>query len=270
VRRPVLLARVVPASLLGRRSARHVVERNALVYRRLWMVLVSGFFEPVFYLFALGIGLGALVGEIALGAGEVVDYATYVAPALLAASAMNGAVYESTMGVYFKLREARTYDAILSTPVEPTDLALGEITTSQLRGALYAATFLLIMTAMGLVRSPWALLALPAAVLIGFAFGAAGMAATSFMRSWQDFDLIQVVVLPLFLFSATFFPLEVYPPTVRPLVALSPLFHGVALIRGLTLGALDWSLLGHAAFLVTMTAACLWVASRRLTALLRA
>jgi lipooligosaccharide transport system permease protein len=141
---------------------------------------------------------------------------------------------------------------------------------SQLRGLLYASGFLVVMAVMGLVASPLGLLALPGALLIGFAFGAVGMAATTFMRSWQDFDMVQLVVLPLFLFSATFFPLDVYPEAVRPFVQLSPLYHGVSLLRSLTLGALDASILGHVAYLVVMGVAGLAVASRRLERLLRA
>jgi lipooligosaccharide transport system permease protein len=141
---------------------------------------------------------------------------------------------------------------------------------SQLRGFLYAAGFLVVMAAMGLLHSPWALLALPAAVLIGFAFASVGMVAASFMRSWQDFDLIQLVTLPLFLFSATFFPLEVYPRAVQPFVQLSPLYHGVALLRSLTLGDITVGLVGHVAFLLAMTAVGMYFAARRFSKLLLA
>jgi lipooligosaccharide transport system permease protein len=105
-------------------------------------------------------------------------------------------------------------------------------------------------------------------VLIGFAFGAIGMAATTYMRSWTDFDMVQLVTLPMFLFSATFFPLEVYPEGVRPLVQLSPLYHGATLLRSLTLGTADWTVLGHVAFLLVMTAVGLTIANRRLAKLL--
>jgi lipooligosaccharide transport system permease protein len=263
-----LTARGAPRALPRGRGARHVVERNLLVYRRVWSVIASGFFEPVFYLFAVGVGVGRLVGDVAATGGEPISYTAYVAPGLLAASAMNGAVYESTMNIFFKLRVAKTYDAMLATPLRPADIALGEITFSQVRGALYAAAFLVVMAVMGLLRSPLAVLALPGAVLIGFAFGAVGMAATTFLRSWQDFDLIQVATLPLFLFSATFFPLEVYPSALRPLVQLSPLYHGVALLRALTLGSLDASVVWHVAFLLALTVAGGLVAARRLTRLL--
>lgn len=124
------------------------------------------------------------------------------------------------------------------------------------------------MATMGLIPSLWGILALPAAVLIGFAFAACGMAATTYMRSWQDFDLVNLVVLPLFLFSGTFYPLSVYPPVFQILTRFSPLYHSVELIRALTLGVFDWSLLGHIGFLVAMGAVGAAIASRRLATLL--
>lgn len=264
----VLSARVSPDPVASRLRAHRILERNFLVYRRLWIVFFSGFFEPVFYLFSIGIGVGRLVGDVTLADGTLIPYASFVAPALLASSAMNGAVYESTFNIFFKLKYGKVYDAILSTPMQPRDIAIGEITWSLIRGALYATGFIVVMAGFGLVESWWGVLALPAALLIGLAFGAVGMSATTFMSSWQDFDLVQLVTLPLFLFSATFYPLEVYPPLIQQVTRISPLYHGVELIRGLTVGAVDWTLAGHAAFLVAMGAAGILVASRRLEKLL--
>lgn len=264
-----LVTRVVPPILLGRRSV-HLLERNVLVYRRAWMILFSGFFEPVFYLFSMGVGLAPLVGEVAGPGGRAVGYAAFVAPALLAASAMNGAVFESTMNIFFKLRYGKVYDAMLSTPMEPADVALGELAWALVRGGLYAAGFLVVMAVMGLMVSPLGVLALPAALLVGFAFGGVGMAATTYMTSWQHLDLVQLVVLPLFLFSATFYPLEVYPPLLQAVTQLSPLYHGVVVIRSLTLGILSPALVWHAGFLLLMGAAGLTLASRRIGLLLRA
>ncbi len=263
-----LVARVVPPPLVGIRAQR-LLERNLLVYRRSWLVVVSGFFEPVFYLFSLGVGMGQFVGDITGPGGVVVTYTAYVAPALLAASAMNGAVFESTMNIFFKLKYGKIYDAILSTPLQPWDIALGEIGWSLIRGLLYSAGFIIVMFAMGIVNSLWALLAVPAATLIGFAFGAVGMAATTFMRSWQDFDLVTLFTLPMFLFSATFFPLDVYPEAVQWLTQISPLYHSVEVIRAFTLGGFDVSLVGHFAFLITMGAIGLRIAGRRLEGLLK-
>ena len=263
-----LIARVVPPVLFGGRRSGLLIERNLLVYRRGWLMIVSGFFEPLFYLLSIGLGIGALVGAIPLGDGRTVPYTAFVAPALLASSAMNGAIYDSTFNVFFKLKYAKTYDAILATPVGVADVAVGEIGWALIRGALYAGTFLLVMLAMGLVRSPWAILAFPASLLIGFAFGAAGMAATSFMRTWQDFDLVQLVILPLFLFSGTFYPVTTYPEPIRLLIELTPLYHGVDLVRGLTTGALGPGMLVHMAYLTVMGLVGLAITSRRLERLL--
>ena len=196
-----LISRVVPPSILGRRRALLLIERDLMVYRRQWMIVISGLFEPLFYLLSIGVGIGKLVGDVH-GGGQAVSYSAFVAPALMASSAMNGAIYESTMNVFFKLKYAKVYEAVLATPVSVADVALGEVGYALLRGGAYAVVFLCVMLAMGLVASWWAVLAVPAAILIGFAFAGAGLAATSYMKSWQDFDLVQLAILPLFLFSA--------------------------------------------------------------------
>ena len=263
-----LTTRVVPASVFTGLKAHRLLERNFMVYRRMWVVLFSGFFEPVFYLFSIGIGVGELVGDLTLPDGSSISYAAYVAPALLAASAMNGAIYESTINIFFKLKYGKVYDAILSTPMRPADIAVGEISWSLIRGGLYAVGFMIVMAVFGLIESAWAVMAIPAALLIGFAFASVGMAATSYMRSWQDFDMVQLVTLPLFLFSATFYPLDVYPPLLQTITRFSPLYHGVEIIRAVTLGMFDWSLIGHVAFLVAMGMVGVTVAARRIEKLL--
>ncbi|MQA14247.1 MAG: ABC transporter [Pseudonocardiaceae bacterium] len=261
------LLRILPPALYAGR-ARMLMLRSSLAYKRAWLTIFSGFFEPLFFLVAMGEGLGSLVGDLPGPGGRPLSYAAFIAPGLLAASAMNGAVYDSTFNIFFKLRYARLYDAVLATPLGPVDIALGEIGWALVRGGLYSAGFLGVMTGLGLITSPWGLLALPAALLVAFAFGAVGMAATSFMRSWQDFDLVQLAVLPMFLFSATFFPLSVYPPGLQWVVQAFPLYHAVELMRGLTNGVVGWGLLGHLAYFVVMAAFGVVVASRRLTALL--
>lgn len=260
-------ARVIPGAFLGKRAG-FVFERNLLVYRHTYMIILSGFFESLFYLFAVKVGIGGLVGRVPDGSGHLVSYATFVAPALLASSAMNGAVFESTMNIFFKLRYAKVYDAMLATPLRPLDIALGEITWSLVRGALYAVGFLGVMWGLGLIESPLALLALPAAILIGFAFGAVGMACTSFMKSWQDFDLVTLFTLVLFLFSATFYPLTVYPGWLQAVAQISPLYHGVVIVRSFTLGAPAPTLIWHVGFLAVMAATGLAVTAHRLRVLL--
>jgi lipooligosaccharide transport system permease protein len=263
-----LVARVMPPAALGRGRARRLVERNLMVYRRSWLIIVSGFFEPLFYLLSIGIGIGKLVGHVTGPGGTPLSYKAFVAPALLASSAMNGAVYDSTMNVFFKLKYAKVYDAVLSTPVGVGDVAVGEITWALMRGVLYSTAFLIIMAALGDVSSPWALLALPAAVLIGFGFAAIGMAATTFLRSWTDFDFVQLAVLPMFLFSTTFYPLSTYPRWLQLVVECTPLYHGVSMLRGLCTGAVGPSMLVDAAYLVVMGLIGAAITSRRLAGLL--
>jgi lipooligosaccharide transport system permease protein len=262
-----MLARIVPAAVLGSRADR-MIERNVMVYRRTWLVIVSGFFEPLFYLLGIGFGLGALIGDVPGPGGEPIPYAVFVAPGLLATSAMNGAIYESTFNVFFKLRYAKTYDAILSTPMGIGDVATGEVGWSLIRGGLYALGFLAVMLLLGLALSPLAVLAVPGALLVGFAFAAVGMAATTWIRSWQDFDLIFVVTLPLFLFSATFYPITVYPPGLQTLVEITPLYQGVDLLRQLTTGAVEPTIVVRIAYLLLMGSAGLVVVARRLGRLL--
>jgi lipooligosaccharide transport system permease protein len=259
--------RLTPAAIFGSRRARRVVERNILHYRRGWIYLVSGFFEPFFYLLSIGVGLNHLVGPLPVD-GHLVPYTVFVAPGLLASSAMNGAVFDSTFNIFFKLKISHVYDAILSTPLSTTDVAVGELSWALLRGAIYSSAFLCVMAALGYVATPWVVLCLPGAVLISFAFSAVGMAGTTYMRSWQDFDMISLGIIPLFLFSAIFFPLSVYPDWLQLVVRCTPLYQGVALLRGLDLGAFSWSLLGHVAYLIVMGVVGLKITIKRLALLL--
>jgi len=246
----------------GSRAVR-VLERNVLVYRRTWWVLLSGFFEPLFYLLGLGFGLGAIVGDI-----DGIPYAMFVAPALMATSAMNGAVYDATFNLFYKLKYAHTYDAMLATPMGVQDVAIGEVTWALIRGMLYSAAFLVIMILLGLVATPLGLLALPASVLIGFAAAGLATAATTFVRSWQDFDLVFVVTMPLFLFSATFYPITTYPEPLRTIVELTPLYRGVHMIRALTTDQLDPMIVFDVVYLAVLGLIGLAITSRRMGKLL--
>ncbi len=238
-------------------------ERNLMVYRRSWGVIFSGLFEPLFYLASLGFGLGHFVGRV-----DGVSYASFIAPALLASSAMNGAIYDATTNVFWKLRYGKVYDAVLATPLGPTDVAVGETSWAQFRGLLYAIGFIVTAVSLGLVHSWWALFALPAAVLVGFCFAGVGIAASTFIRSWQDFDMLQLVQLPIFLFSATFYPLSVYPPTIQWIVRFSPLYNATTLVRSLMLGSVGASNLVNAAYLFALGGAGLLLARRRMAGLL--
>jgi lipooligosaccharide transport system permease protein len=266
---------VPPATLLawlrrslGGKGSLHLIERHARAYRHVWLVFVSGLAEPLFYLLSLGIGLGQLVGTVTGPNGQTITYTAFVGPALLATSSMNGAIYDSTFGVFFLLKYARVYDAILATPMRAADVALGQIGWALIRGSLYAFAFMLVMLGMGLLKSGWAVLALPAAILTGFAFAAAGMAATTFMRSWQDFEYVMLVSLPMFLFSTTFYPLSVYPRALQIVVECTPLYQAITLIRGLTLGVVGPALLVPVAYLALMGVTGLLIAGRRVSRLL--
>lgn len=245
-----------------------IVYRNYVTYKSSWKMFLTGFLEPVFYLFSIGIGVGKLIHAFELN-GHAIPYAEFVAPGMLAASAFNGALLDSTFNVFFKLRYEKLYDQMLATPLTTGDIARGEILWGQLRGASYSAAFLLVMWALGLVHSWWAVLALPATLLIGFAFAAVCMAVTTWMKSWQDFDKITLVQLPLFLFSGTFFPVTTFHGALRWIVEATPLYRGVVLCRELTTGVLSWQSGVSVAYLLVMGAIGMVVVRRRLDSLLR-
>jgi lipooligosaccharide transport system permease protein len=243
-----------------------IIERNVMVYRRTWMILFSGFFEPLFYLFFFVYPLQKFIGDVTFE-GNTIEYAAFVAPALLASSAMNGAFYDAT-NVFWKLRESKVYESILATPVSPKDVAVGETIWAVVRAMLYATAYLFVIVVLGLVDSPWAILALPACFIIGFAFAGAGIAAVTYMRTWKDFDLIQLVMLPMFMFSATFYPISVYPEVLEWIVRCLPLYQGIELIRSLTTGTVGPFQLVNVAYLMTMGMVGLSLSSRRIDKLL--
>jgi lipooligosaccharide transport system permease protein len=259
--------RIVPPALLEARRPQRMLERQQMLIKSGgWTILVSGFFEPLFYLLSIRVGFGVLIGDVVDG-DQIIEYAVFVAPALMAASAMNGAIFESTMNIFFKLKYQRTYDAILATPLTVGDVALGEIGYATIRGSIYSAAFLVTMAALGMAPSWWSLLTVPICVLISFAFSAVGMMATTFMRSWSDFEYVPTITLPLFLFSATFYPVSSYGDWAW-VVQLSPLYHGVALVRGVTQGQFSWTYLVHIAVLVAMAVVGLLITAKRLVKML--
>jgi lipooligosaccharide transport system permease protein len=259
-RRPAPLS---PAGAMG-----VITLRNYTTYRRYWKLFLTGFLEPVFYLFSIGIGVGQLIESFEFN-GQQIPYAEFVAPGMLAASAFNGALLDSTYNVFFKLKYDKLYDQMLATPLTTADVARGEILWGQLRGAAYSAAFLLLMVAMGLVSSWWALLAVPATLLIGFSFSAVCMGLTTYMKSFQDFDKITLAQLPMFLFSATFFPVTAYGDgLLRWIVEATPLYRGVVLCRELTTGAITSASVVSVVYLVVMGVLGLLLVRRRLDALL--
>ncbi|WP_026940342.1 ABC transporter permease [Humibacter albus] len=232
-----------------------------------WAVVLSGAFEPVFYLLSLGIGLGPLVGTVEAGDGRAIPYAAFIAPALLATEAMNGAVYDSTWNVFFKIRYAKLYEGMLATSLGPLDVAIGEISFALLRGGMYAVAFMVVMQLIGLNLSWWALLALPAVLLVALAFASFGMGITSYMKSFQQMDIINFIMLPMFLLSGTFYPLSVYPQGVQLVIQALPLWQSVDLVRSLTTGAVSAGILWHVLYLAVMAALGMMLTTRRLRAL---
>ncbi|MFM8927176.1 MAG: ABC transporter permease [Rhodoluna sp.] len=255
------------ASVYSGRS-RVVVERGFFALKTTtWTVVASGFVEPVFYLLAFGYGIGQFIDGTTDGLGNPITYAQFIAPALLATSAMNGAIYDSTWNVFFKMHFGKIYNGMLSTSMGTLDVALGEIGWALLRGLAYAIGFMAVVTPMGLVPSGWGLLAIPASVLIAFGFASVGMGVTSYLKNHQQMQWIQLVMLPMFLFSGTFFPLTIYPEPIQWLIQALPLWQAIELIRGLTLGILNWAMLGHVIYFVVMIIGGLYFTTRRLTAL---
>lgn len=232
-----------------------------------WLIIVSGFVEPVLYLMAFGFGIGQLIGDIQDGNGNPVSYAAYIAPALLATSAMNGALYDATWNVFFKMHFGKVYQVMLSSSLGPMDVALGEISWALIRGATYSIGFMAIVAPLGLVANAWGLLAIPAATLIAFGFASVGMAITSYMKNFQQMNWVNFFLLPMFLFSGTFFPVSVYPEWIQMVVKAMPLWQGVDLVRSLMLVIIDLSVLGHIAYFVVMIALGLSFTTVRLKAL---
>jgi lipooligosaccharide transport system permease protein len=234
----------------------------------MWLIVIAGAAEPLFYLLSVGVGIGGLIGTVTGPSGQPVPYREFVAPGLLAVSALNGALNDSTFNIFGRLKFEKLYDAVLTTPLGAQDVALAEIGWAVLRGLIYSVTFLIVIAALGLVVSPWAILALPGAALISFATAALGVSLTTYMKSWQDLDYVLLVSAPLFLFSGTFYPLSVYPHLVGVIVEWTPLYQGVVILRDLVLGVPSPDLAWRAAYLLALGLAGLALAGRRIADLL--
>jgi lipooligosaccharide transport system permease protein len=244
-----------------------VWQRNWLVYRRLWhRSLAFGFLQPVLFLTAMGLGLGTLIGTdtAAFGGFEYIDW---LGPGLLAAMSMQTATFESTYPIMNKIMWGRNYEAMLSTPLGIRGIVGGELAWSAFRIGTLATVFLVVLTLFGIPRSPLAVLAIPFTILIGVAFSACLIAFTATQKNDVGFSAIfRFVINPLFLFSGTFFPLSQLPDQAEWVPWLTPLFHGVELVRGSILGTLDpVSAPVHLAYLLAMFAVGAWLAERTLT-----
>ena len=243
-----------------------MVQRNLLVYKHTWMVIFSGFFEPLFYLLGIGIGVGSMVRPI-----DGLSYAAFVAPGLLASSCMNGAITDGFFNIFFKLHFQKTYDGILATPMRVPDVAFGEMLWALTRGSLYAAAFLIVLAFLGqwtgrpILLSGWSVLAWPASVLAAASFSAMALSLASVARTVQDFDMVMgLLVMPMFLFSGIFVPIDRFPTAVQWIMQAMPLYHAVSLLRQITTGALDTTIIGHLAYLIIGGIAAFAVAMYRL------
>jgi lipooligosaccharide transport system permease protein len=252
-------------------SAFRIVQRNALVYRRVWQgSLFMSFLQPTLFLLAVGVGLGALVDSGGSPLPGGVGFLEFLAPGLLAATCMQTASFESSFPISGKMAWRRNYEAITATPMRTVDLVLGELAWIAVRLTTVAVAFAAVIAAFGVPRSALALLAVPAAVLTGLAFSSPLIAYAATLKGTENFNVVfRFIITPLFLFSGVFFPLTRLPKALRLAAWFTPLFHGVELTRGLTLGTIDspvW--LVHVLYLGGMMAtgivAAIWTFDRRL------
>ena len=254
-------------------GALHVVQRNALVYRRVWRgSLFTSFLQPTLFLTAIGVMLGSQIDRGGASLPGGVQFLHFLAPGLLAAACMQTATFESSFPVHQKMLWSRTYDAMCATPIRVADIVIGELAWIGLRLVAVAATFMMAMALFGAVRSPGALLAVPTAVLTGLAFSAPILAYAATLKTGHTFNvLFRFIITPLFLFSGVFFPISRLPGWVEWLAWLTPLFHGVSLTRALTLDTVDapWWVL-HLTYLLAMTTSGGWAATRTFERKLRA
>ncbi|HET9897275.1 MAG TPA: ABC transporter permease [Streptosporangiaceae bacterium] len=226
-------------------------------YRRTWRgSIFSDLLNPVLYLGALGLGLGSLVDHHGTARLGGVSYLVFIAPGLLAAGAMQAAIGESTYPVLGSVKWLKTYFAAIASPLRPADLFHGHLLFTAMRLCMNSAVFMVVMAGFGAIHSAWVIAALPAAVLTGLAFATPVEAFAITCQKDTSFAMIfRFGVIPLFLFSGTFFPVTQLPAFVRPLAYLTPLWHGVALCRSLSLGtAALWPSAGHAAYLIGVIA----------------
>ncbi len=252
-----------------------IVQRNALVYRHTWRgSLFASFLQPLLYLVAMGVGLGSLIdrggGTTLLPAGR--SFLVFLAPGLLAAACMQTATFESTWPVNGKMQWRHIYQAMTATPIRVRDVVLGELAWIAVRLTTVAVAFTVAMTALGVPRSGSAVLAIMAAVLTGLAFSAPLLAYAATMKRADSFNVVyRFIITPLFLFSGVFFPVTRLPETLQPVAWLTPLFHGVELVRGLRLGTLGFTDgLVHVAYLTAMLTGGVFAAVLGFTRKLRA
>ncbi|WP_025272106.1 ABC transporter permease [Haloglycomyces albus] len=241
-----------------------MLNRNLFAYRRQWILVASGGIEALLFLFAFGFGVGSLVGTFTLPSGREVEYTAYVAPAILANAAMMGVLLETSINVFAKTKWMKIYDGILNTPLRPWDIALGEVAWAMVRGSIYIVMFVAAMGAFGLLNNVWAILAIPACLFISLAFSGIGLTLATLFRDWTDFDWLIAVVYTMFLFGGTFIPVETYPEAVKPIVYLMPLYHGIEMVRSISLATVGPMILVHIGYLILLAVGGIWIAQKRL------
>jgi lipooligosaccharide transport system permease protein len=244
-----------------------VVEREMRVYRRLWRGLVfSTFLTPVLFLAAIGLGLGALV-DSHTGAVSGLDYLDFVAPGLLVASAAQIAAAEAMWPVLAGVKWIRFYEGVVATPIRARDISDGFVIWTALRTVLASSVFVFVAALLGAVPSAWGVFAVPAAALCAAACAAPLAAFSITQESDLAFPMImRLVIVPLFLFSGTFFPVDQLPAWLRPFAALSPLWHGAELARAATTAT--WrplAIAGHLLALTGFIAVGAWFGRRNFT-----
>jgi lipooligosaccharide transport system permease protein len=247
-----------------------VVEHRALSYARTFRAsLFSSFLTPVLFLAAMGLGLGGYVDSSGAASEALggLTYLQFLAPGLLAASAMQSAAFEATFPIMGGLVWQRTFHAMYATPIEPRDVALGNLAWIALRLLLICTVFTGVIILFGAAESALIVLAIPAAVLTGMAFASPIAAFSATQRTPEKFNAVfRFGITPLFLFSGTFFPIESLPAFLQPIAWLSPLWHGVELTRGLALGTADpLAALIHVTVLSAIFVAGAWWAIRTIS-----
>ncbi|MCH8571713.1 ABC transporter permease [Nesterenkonia sp. AY15] len=233
------------------------------------VIFLSGLLEPVLFLTSFGLGISPMIAgvdaeQVGLSGGGTISYAAFIAPALLAVSAMNGAIFDSTWNVFFKLKITKLYRTMMSTSLGPVDVAVGEICLALFRGGLYALGFLGVLLVGGLVDPLAAVLMWFTALFVALGFASVGMAVTSFMTRFQQMDWMMMVLMPMFLFSATLFPISVYPVGVQAFIQALPLWHAVELMRDIAFWDFSGLTLVHIGYYLVMIVAGLALTTYRM------
>lgn len=231
-----------------------VTEYRAYIFRAFWKTsLFNSVVTPVVFLLAMGVGVGELIDNNGSLAG--VGYLSFLAPGMLAATAMHVAVSEATFPVFGSVHWDRAAYGQVASPLSPANIAYGQMVWVIIRVFLASSIFVVVMALFGAVESPWVVMAVPASVLLGLAFAVPIAAWAIGLEKMNAFPtLSRFVIAPMFLFSGTFFPVEQLPAVVRPVAYVTPLWHGVKLCRSLALGedVLSWANLGHVVLLGSM------------------